>query len=154
LRAALDHSWQLLSEREKEVFPRLSVFRGGFRREAAQEVAGASLEEITSLLDKSLLKRVGEDRYDLHELIRQYGASRLTSNTLDHTETCDRHSRYYAALLEQWERQVRSPKQLDILAEMDIEIDNVRLAWSWMAARKLTSYIQKSLGSLWHFHEI
>lgn len=154
LRAALDHSWNLLSTREKEAFRRLSVFRCGFPREAAQEVAGAGLEELTSLLDKSLLKRVGEERYELHELVRQYAAAHLQSLPQEHARMHDRHSRHYVALLEQWEGEIRSPRQLEILAEMSAEMDNVRLAWSWMVARRKTADIQRSLPSLWHFHEI
>jgi len=156
LRAALDHSWNLLSAGEKRVFQRLSVFRGGFRREAAQEIAGASLEELTSLLDKSLLKRVREERYDLHELVRQYATSRLESDPEDDTRTRALHSSYYAAQLEQWGRKIASPEQMETLAEMDAEIANVRLAWSWMVAhpQRQLANIAKSLRSLWRFHDI
>ncbi|PKO20431.1 MAG: SARP family transcriptional regulator, partial [Chloroflexi bacterium HGW-Chloroflexi-1] len=58
VRATFEHSWQLLSETEKDIFARLSVFRGGFRREAAAVVTGASLSTLSSLLDKSLIRRV------------------------------------------------------------------------------------------------
>jgi predicted ATPase/DNA-binding XRE family transcriptional regulator len=154
LRAALDHSWQLLSARERDVFQRLSVFRGGFQREAAQNVAGANLEELSSLLDKSMLKRVGEDRYDLHELVRQYAASHLQSNPQEHAQTHDRYSNYYAALLEQWEEKLTSPRHVETLADMDVEMDNVRLTWSWMLARRQIANIHRSLRSLWIFHEL
>ncbi|HSK65887.1 MAG TPA: tetratricopeptide repeat protein, partial [Anaerolineales bacterium] len=156
LRAALDHSWNLLSAEEKTVFQRLSVFRGGFRKEAAQEVAGAGLEELASLLDKSLLKRVVEERYDLHELVRQYAASNIQSEPQEDSRTHELHSSYYAAQLEGWGKKIASPRQMEALAEMDSEIDNVRLAWSWMVAhphRQLAN-IQKSMHSLWRFHDI
>lgn len=154
LRAALDHSWNLLSAEEKTVFRRVSVFRGGFRKAAAQEVAGASLEGLTSLLDKSLLKRVGEERYDLHELVRQYAASHLQSDPQEDSRTHELHSSYYAAQLEQWGEKIASPRQMETLAEMDAEIDNVRLAWSWIVAHQQIANIQKSLRSLWRFHDI
>ena len=156
LRAALDHSWNLLSAEEKKVFQRLSVFRGGFRREAAQEVAGASLEELTSLLDKSLLKRVGEEHYDLHELVRQYAATHLESDLENDPWTHARHSSYYAAQLEHWGEKIASPEQMATLAEMDAEIANVRSAWSWMVAhpQRQIANIAKSLRSLWRFHDI
>ena len=154
LRAALDHSWNLLSEKEKGVLRRLSVFRGGFRRESGQSVAGAGLEELTSLLDKSLLKRVGEQRYDLHELVRQYAEAYLQSDAREHNETRNLHSSYYALLLEQWAGQIRSPRQLEILTEIDMEMDNVRLAWSWMVIHQQIDNIQKSLNCLWRFYTI
>lgn len=142
LRAALDHSFDLLSDEEKTVFRRLSVFWGGFRREAAQEVAGASLESLTSLLDKSLLKRVGEERYDLHELVRQYGAFHLQSDPQDDSRTRELHSRYYAAQLERWGEKIASPRQMETLAEMDAETDNVRLAFTLV----VLGYMKTRLG--------
>jgi tetratricopeptide (TPR) repeat protein len=154
LRAALDHSWKLLSVEEKTVFQRLSVFRGGFRMEAVQTVAGARLEVLTSLLDKSLLKRVGEERYDLHELVRQYAASHLQSEPKEDAQTHELHSNYYAALLEGWGKKIASPRQMETLTEMDFEIDNVRLAWSWMVEHRQIANIAKSLHSLWRFHDI
>lgn len=154
LRAALDHSWNLLSAEEQKVFQRLSLFRGGFRREAAQAVAGASLAEITSLLDKSLLKRVGEERYDLHELVRQYAESHLQSAPQEDFQTHERYSNYYAAQLESWGKGIASPKQMETLAEMDAEIGNLRLAWSWMVAQQQLANLARSLHSLWRFHDI
>ena len=154
LRAALDHSWNLLAAQEQAVIRRLSVFRGGFRREAAQKVAGAHLEEIASLLDKSLLKRVGEERYNLHELVRQYAAAHLESEAQERDQTHDLHSNYYALLLKQWEGQIRSPRQMEVLSAMSSEMDNVRLAWRWMAMHQQTENIQKSLNCLWRFYTI
>lgn len=154
LRAVLNHSWDLLSEPEKEVFRRLSVFRGGFRREAAQEVAGACLEEIASLLNKSMVKRVGEERYDLHELVRQYSAAQLESDTQELEQTRERYIRYYAGLLERWQKPLRSPRQSEILGEMSAEIDNLRQAWGWMVTRGQFADIHKSVHCLWYFYEI
>jgi tetratricopeptide (TPR) repeat protein len=154
LRAALDHSWNLLTAQEKAVLRRLSVFRGGFRREAVQKVAGARLEDIASLLDKSLLKRTGEERYDLHELVRQYAAAHLEAEAQEFHQTHDLHSSFYALLLQQWEGQIRSPSQMEVLAEMDTEMDNVWLAWRWMGKHQQTENIQKALNCLWRFYTI
>ncbi|UCC75796.1 MAG: GNAT family N-acetyltransferase, partial [Anaerolineales bacterium] len=77
MRAVFDHSWRLLSEREREVFQRLSVFRGGFTRQAARQVAGASLRQLRALVEKSLLQRDPQGRYGVHDLLRQYAAQRL-----------------------------------------------------------------------------
>jgi predicted ATPase/transcriptional regulator with XRE-family HTH domain len=154
LRAALEHSWNLLSTAEQETLKRVSVFRGGFHKEAAWEVAGASLEELTSLLDKSLLKRVEEKRYDLHELVRQHAAGYLQADAQEYARTRDRHSSYYAALLEKLAEGIRGPRQIEILTAMEAERDNFRLAWQWMAACQQTANIWKSFPGLCHFHEI
>ena len=62
IRAVFDHTWGLLSEPEQVVFQSLSVFRGGFTREAAQRVTGASLRELMALVNKSLLRRTPTGR--------------------------------------------------------------------------------------------
>lgn len=154
LRAALDHSWNLLTAREKAVLRRLAAFRGGFGREAAQQVAGAGLEELASLLDKSLLKRVGEERYDLHELVRQYAITHLQAAGQEYDQTHDLHSSYYAQVLEQWETPIRSPRQAEMLTTLDAEMANVRLAWSWMVRHRQLEKIQRSLNCLWCFYTI
>lgn len=154
LRAALDCSWDLLSDEEKGIFRRLSVFRGGFSRQAAQEVTGASLEALASLLDRSLLKRAGKERYDLHELVRQYAASHLQAEPQEYDRTHKRHGSYYALLLERWGEKIASPGQAEALAEMDTEMDNVRQAWTWMVAQGKIAGIQKALQSLWRYHDI
>ena len=154
LRAAFDHSWNLLSEDEQRVLGRLSIFRGGFEREAAERVAGATLSILSALLDKSLLRRSAAGRYDLHELIRQYAATHLEDNPQEEAETHECYADYYAALLQQWEEQLKSPKQLQILAKMSVEIDNVRLAWNLMTTYRQTARIKKSLRSLRRFYEI
>src|SRR5438046_604753 len=71
LRAAFDYSWKLLTEQERQAFTRLSVFRGSFTREAAQQVSEATLKALMALVNKSLLRRdASTDRYEIHELLR------------------------------------------------------------------------------------
>ena len=85
LRAVFDYSWQQLSADEQTVFSELSVFRGGCTREAAQAVAGASLQTLLQLLDKSLLRRTSSGRYEIHELLRQYGEEALSASPAEQT---------------------------------------------------------------------
>jgi predicted ATPase len=77
MRVVFDHSYARLSDTERDVFCKLSVFRGGFRQEAAEKVAGASLPILVALVDKSLLRQTSTGRYDAHELLRQYAAEKL-----------------------------------------------------------------------------
>ena len=65
--AALDQSWQRLSEAERAALRRLCVFRGGFTREAAEQVTGASLTLLASLIDKNLVQSTPFGRYQIHE---------------------------------------------------------------------------------------
>ena len=77
MRAVFDHSWNLLTAPERAVMGALSVFRGGFRADAAAAVAGAALLTLAGLVEKSLLRRIPESRYQVHELLRQYVAEKL-----------------------------------------------------------------------------
>jgi predicted ATPase/DNA-binding XRE family transcriptional regulator/TolA-binding protein len=132
LRATLDHSWNLLDPEEKAVLSRLSVFRGSFRREAVEEVCGASLTVLSSLKGKSLLHRTEQERYELHEIIQQYAALRLAEDASEEERLKDKHARYFAGRLSEWEKALKSSKQTETLSEMADEIDNLRQAWQRM----------------------
>ena len=77
LRAAFNYSWRMLPERERHIFQQLSIFRGVFTREAAQAITAASLQDLQGLVNKSMLTVVPEGRYEIHELLRQFGAEML-----------------------------------------------------------------------------
>ena len=76
LRATFEHSWRLLSSEEQQALARLSVFRGGFERQAALAVTGTGLRPLLTLADHSLIRRDLTGRYSLHEMIRQYASER------------------------------------------------------------------------------
>ncbi|MFN2194567.1 MAG: ATP-binding protein, partial [Anaerolineales bacterium] len=78
LRATFDHSWGLLASQEQQVFAALSVFYGGFDREAALAVAGADVRMLAALVDKSLLQHTNAGRYQQHDLLKQYARDKLT----------------------------------------------------------------------------
>jgi predicted ATPase/DNA-binding SARP family transcriptional activator len=71
-RAVFEYSWSLLAPEEQQVFMRLAIFPGGFRREAAEKVAGAPLSLLFTLVDKSLLRASAAGRYDMHNLLHQF----------------------------------------------------------------------------------
>jgi predicted ATPase/DNA-binding XRE family transcriptional regulator len=152
LRATLDHSWNLLTTEEKLVLSRLSVFRGGFRREAAEEVCGANLTILSSLKNKSLLRYTDRRRYDLHEYIHQYAALRLAENAAEDENVKDQHATYYARRLSEWEKALKSSGQIETLAEIANEIDNLRLAWQRMVTCCDFDCEKNSLFSLSQFH--
>jgi predicted ATPase len=136
MRAVFDHSWQLLSIEEQQVLGRLSVFRGGFGRQAAEQVAVASLPVLSSLVVRSLLRRSTTGRYDLHELIRQYAASKLGEDPDELNIVQERHNHYYLGLLEENGVKLQSHDQKEALAELTVEMDNIRAAWDWSVAHR------------------
>lgn len=86
IRAVFDYSWEMLSVKEQKCFLRLSVFRGGFGREAAERIGGASLEMLSDLMDKSFLFQNEEGLFEIHDLLRQYTEEKLRL-TSQHTLT-------------------------------------------------------------------
>ena len=131
MRAVFDQSWQMLSLEEKQVLSRLSVFRGGFSRQAAEQVAGASLLTLSSLVIRSLVRRTANGRYDIHELIRQYAASNLAEDPMERHRIQEKHSLYYLGLLEGKDLLLHSAEQKAVLNELTEEIHNIREAWDW-----------------------
>jgi len=145
MRAVFDHSWKVLPEEEKRVLARLSVFRGGFRREAAEEIAGITLSMLSALVAKSLVRRSGENRYDLHELLRQFAAENLSKNNNEQILTQNRHSKYYLVSFGRADGQMHSPTQREALTEWAVEMDNIRVAWNWAVAQNEFGLIEETL---------
>ncbi|MEO8394718.1 MAG: LuxR C-terminal-related transcriptional regulator, partial [Chloroflexota bacterium] len=154
MRAAFAPTWNRLSEDERAVFMKLSVFRGGFTRAAAEQVAGASLRTLSALLDKSLLRVDTNGRYDLHELLRQYGEDQLDASPEDAVQTRDRQCDYYATLLEAaWPRLTSSEIKV-ALKELDLEVENIRTMWAWALRQHYANAIEKALTGLSFFYDL
>jgi predicted ATPase/DNA-binding CsgD family transcriptional regulator len=134
-RAVFNHSWRLLFAEERSGFPKLSVFDGGFTREAAEQVAGVSLVILASLVDKSLVRQDGRGRYDIHELLRQYGEEQLA--TTDAIEALkDSHATFFARLIARCESGLKGDRQLSALNTIEADFDNVRAAWAHAVTRR------------------
>ena len=154
LRAIFDHSWALLTEQERLVLCRLSVFRAGFSREAAEHVAGASLLLLTSLVDKSLMRRDPSSRYDLHEVVRQYAALHLAEMPQEVAATEERHGRYYLSWLRRYGPSLRSPTQAGTLAMLQAEINNLRHAWEWGVNQRQVELLSPAAGPFLYSYEL
>jgi tetratricopeptide (TPR) repeat protein len=154
LRAVFEHSWNLLTDEERAALRTLSVFRGGFRREAAEAVADATLPLLTALVDKSLLRRSGTGRYDIHELVRQYAAARLEADPDEHDAVRDRHSAFYLTLVERREKALKRARQRAVLDELVTELDNIRPAWDWAVRHARADDLRRALRGLSWFYEL
>jgi predicted ATPase/DNA-binding CsgD family transcriptional regulator len=130
MRAVFHQSWKILTEREREIFSAFSVFRGGFTAEAAHAVAGATLRDLMGLVNKSLIQRTPSGRYNLHELVRQYGEQKLLEAGKENA-ICQRHLEYYFSLTEQSLGQPIDWIQKHWLPRIDTENGNLRAALGW-----------------------
>lgn len=134
VRAVIDVSWDQLLPAEKTMFSQLSIFRGGFTREAALAITAATIQILSNLVGKSLLRySKSKDRYYIHELLRQYGVGKLAEQNKEVDELNDRHSQYYC----QWFADQVTPRilkptgQKTVLDTMTAELENARAAWIW-----------------------
>ena len=150
LRVVFEQTWQRLSPKEQAVLQQLSVFRGGCTREAAEQVAGANLPLLSSLVDKALLRRTNTGRYELHELLRQYSATELEfAGKVQAVQ--DAHCRYYVDFLHQREGDIKGYRQVAALDEIGADFDNVRTAWRWAVSGKKYVSVGRALESLYWF---
>ena len=149
--AVFDQSWGRLTRAEQVTCSRLSVFRGSFDLKAAREVAGASPAQLSRLIELSLVGRSAENRYQIHELTRQYAARHLSPT--DTVAIHNAHADYYLALVQNAWNETRSGGQIKALKTVMAALDNIRVAWSeaWrqqhfdllsQVVRPLTSFLE------------
>jgi predicted ATPase/DNA-binding SARP family transcriptional activator len=160
MRAAFDSSWNRLDGREQRVLARLSVFRAGFDRQGAAVVAGADVATLAGLIDKSLVRALADNRYDLHDLIAYYCRDRLAE--IGGTAEAERaHADYFAsAVLERgdWTNPVQVLRTFFWLCREYADLE-AALQWSSSgdppnnpaAARRLLDFINHG-GHGWGVH--
>jgi predicted ATPase len=112
IRAVFDYSWKLLTDEERAVLRKLSVCQGGFRREAAAEIAGADLPVLASLVDKSFLTITPTGRYRRHPLLIQYTQEKLAEHPEELAQTQAKHARFFLAVAEEAEAQLEGRLRL------------------------------------------
>ena len=154
MRAVFEQSWDLLSEKERDVFMKMSVFRGSCTRDAAQKVAGASLFVLSTLVDKSLLHWNPAERYEVHELLRQYAEEKLRQVREVQDGVQSLHSHYYAELLQDREQLLKGEKEKDILEEVSTEMDNVRTGWYWAVTQRDHETLAQFLETIFRFYVV
>lgn len=159
VRATFDTSWKRLAAEEQQVFMKLSVFRGGFTRQAAQAVTGANLRTLRSLADKSLLSlsrrsRTSQgERCEIHELLRQYGEEALAQSGLAEA-TGQQHSDYYLGFLHEREADLKGRNQLEALAEIKADMQNIRQAWRRALYHQALTGLNLAMEALHLFYDL
>jgi predicted ATPase/DNA-binding SARP family transcriptional activator len=139
LRAAIDWSYDLLSEHDRVLLAQVSVFAGGWTLEAAEAVCNGGLEIVdglASLIDKNLVQLGGteqEPRFTMLETIREYARERLTQSDVEQLR--DRHLAWAVDFAERADPELRGPEQRLWLERLQPELDNFRAAFHWSTSR-------------------
>jgi predicted ATPase/class 3 adenylate cyclase len=163
LLALIDWSHDLLSEAERVLLRRLSVFAGGWSLEAAQAVCGDGLGEdvlemLANIAEKSLVEvdaslDATEARYRFLETIRQYARDKLLASG-EAEQVRDRHLEYFVQFAEEAEPRLRGAEQLAWLERIEQEHDNLRTALAWAVESGKRERALRLAGALYYFWEL
>jgi predicted ATPase/class 3 adenylate cyclase len=153
LRAAIEWSHDLLDEQARTIFRRLSVFAGGCSLEAAEEVCSADVDTLAALVDLSLLKPVGTNRFLLLETIREYAREALEASG-EAEELLERHARFFTELAERARVQLGGPERAAAETSLETELANLRAGLAWAGERRpeLLRRIARALRIFWNTH--
>ncbi|MGH2818544.1 MAG: DUF4062 domain-containing protein [Actinomycetota bacterium] len=158
LRAAIDWSFGLLNDDEKALFVRMGVFRGGCTLEGAERVCNAPadldvLDLMTSLLDKSLIKHEdhgGEPRFTMLRTVWEY-ADRCLDQSDEAPIVRAAHADFFFALVSAAHGGLRSSGQVEWLARLETDHDNLRAAMRWCLDNGAAEAVADAGWTLWLF---
>ena len=162
LRAVFDHSWGLLAPKEQTALTRLSVFRGTFSLDAAQQIATTNVTALHKLVSQSLLRRYahedGTTRYDIHVAIAQYAFEALETDRGTLESVLNKHIDYYANLLRGNDKNLTQKKNRSAnleasLKQTDMELSNVRVAWQYAVEQRRFDAIDTMSTAIHRFFE-
>lgn len=128
IRASFETSWQNLTPLEQRSLSHLCIFPADFSREAANEVAGATIPHLMSLAQKSMLRMRAEGRYDLHPLLRRFGLEKLAQDARALRFAGRQHARYYRQFVAQQSPRLEGPDSEACLQELGREFPQLNVA--------------------------
>ena len=154
IRAVFDATFERLDSAEKEIIAQLSIFRGGFTRKNCPH-SDRRLLSPTSPTQQQVAHQLStsSDRYEIHELWRQYGAERLRADAASQHAACDRHSAFYCHFLEQHSEKWHTNEQLQTLAAVTRDLENSRRALRWALQQENWQRILAAMDSWGWYHE-
>lgn len=147
LTGAIEWSYDLLEDWEKQAFLQSCVFRGGFTLDAAEAVLSLPegrlvVDAIQSLREKSFLRARdlrGEPRFQIYAVLRDFGEQRWKEGAgpREQTSLRERHARHYVAYAETWREKLRGPEGVEALDRIEAETENVFAIQDWANAQGL-----------------
>lgn len=132
VRAVMNSIWGRLSSEDRRAMARLSVFVGTFTYEAARRVTQESLVTLRRLLSSALIRRSGANRFDLHELVRQYAAEQLARDPDQLRLARQNHADYYVERVQKEAEIARTTLNVRLVRGFVVEMPNVQHAWDFL----------------------
>ncbi|MGD9049718.1 MAG: tetratricopeptide repeat protein, partial [Anaerolineae bacterium] len=152
IRVLFEHSWELLTEKEREVVKGASVFHGSFQLAALEHLTDASLPLLAALVNKSMLRVQPSGRYDMHGLLGQFAEDKMQEIPGEADRLRLEHCRYYLGALRETEADLQGVSQREASAQIAADIGNIRAAWRWAVAHQMVTDIAEGCESLHLFY--
>jgi predicted ATPase/DNA-binding SARP family transcriptional activator len=150
----MQHSWARLTADERVILNKMALFTGGCTREAAQQVTGATLPLLKSLINRSLLRlEVNHQqaaRYVLHELVRHFALTML-ANEGELENGRFQHAHYYLPFLAAQEANLMTAHMVAAMEKIQPEMDNIERAWQWAIDQKQCALLAQTAPALTGF---
>ena len=164
MRAVFEYSWRRLPPSEQQALAQLSVCRGPFSRTAALAVTNGTPATLIALADKSLLKSSAAGQYEMHELLRQFAAHKLTHEISAQissdeaspieTQTRDRHARHYLSWVTAQAPLLHGTASKQAMTDLRSAIDNIHAAWQWAVQRSMWPELSNATWTLAQFYAL
>ena len=148
LRATIEWSYDLLDSADQSSFARLAVFAGSFPLAAAEDVCEVDLDALAALVDLSLLKPIGDDRFLMLDTIREYARERLDEHGAE--ELRRRHADHFAAVAEQAYAH-RFDDEAEWSGRLEADQDDLRAALDWLEQNDLDRSLELSGALGWYW---
>lgn len=136
MRAVFETSWQMLSPVEQALYPKLTLFRGGFSLEASEVIAAATIEDLDLLIEKSMVQ-FDRGRYHIHELLRQFADTRLLTRIPVELSFVA----FFADYLETNGKLLPTREMKRAMQRITLEEANVKQAWTMAIKQQSSSLI-------------
>ncbi len=150
LRHVFEYSWQLLSAGERQALQTLNLFPASFTLEAARQGAGVGLPLMAALLEKSLLRKLPRERYQVFQALRHYVAEKGAPERGARLRLC----RYYAEWMRAQAPALQAEQQRQALQAIGEEIGNLRAAWEWALEGRDMEALEALAAGLYLFYTI
>lgn len=147
-------SWERLPETARLPFLRLALFEGSFDFAAAQTVAGLTIRQTRQLVDHSMLRFNGIDRYQIHPVLRRFGQKLVAERSVDRQEILHAHANYYLDQLARIEPMMRSTQLPEAIDAIERNLDNFIQAWEFGVQDNLNDLLVNASVPLARFFEI
>jgi DNA-binding SARP family transcriptional activator/predicted ATPase/Tfp pilus assembly protein PilF len=152
LHAVIESSWQMLPMVEQTLFRKSAVFRGGFTREATQQVAKATtLPQLMSLVDHSFLRLDGDQRFRRHPLLLQFAQAQFATHSDEQIAMESAHATFFAEFVQSRETALHGATAPQTLAAISADLENIRKAWQWALSPLHVDLLDKMVTGIGRF---